>query len=643
MPDLAKHKIKKVLLQYWGYPEFRALQEEIILSVMSGKDTLALLPTGGGKSVCFQVPALAMEGICIVVSPLIALMKDQVFQLKRRQISAAAIYSGMSKKEIDITLDNCIYGNVKFLYVSPERLKTDLFLARMEKMKVSMLAIDEAHCISQWGYDFRPPYLEIASLRELLPGVPCIALTATATEAVKVDIQEKLNFQNGQVFQKSFARSNLSYSVFYEESKEKRLVEMLEKVPGTAVVYVRNRKRTKSIAEFLQSRRISASFYHAGLSNDQRAKRQEDWINNKTRVMVATNAFGMGIDKPDVRLVVHMDLPDSLEAYYQEAGRAGRDEKIAYATVLYNQSDTEGLLRNVETSFPAPETIKRVYQSLANFFKIASGSGFMESYDFELEHFAQSYKLEGIQAFYALKKLEELGFIEMNDAFHSSSKIAFLVDKGEIYSFQVANRMFDPLIKAVLRIYGGEIVGNFMNIKESLIAEKMKKQVGEIIQQLEALHDRGVIHYEKQNDKPKVTFLTERYNAEVLPLKASFLEERKQHYLAKVKSVIGYIEAKEQCRTKLLLAYFGEFTNEKCGVCDDCIRLKKEDKFEKWEGPALDDMILEKLEGKKALPFEEMKAGLKHVGDGQLKEMLREMVERGEIKLDESGLISLSE
>lgn len=354
--------IHEILQKYWGYSTFRPLQEDIIRSVMSGHDTLALLPTGGGKSVCFQVPGLATEGLCLVISPLIALMKDQVEQLTRRGILAQAIYSGMSNREIDIALDNCIYGHTKFLYISPERLQTELFQVRAAKMKIGLLAIDEAHCISQWGYDFRPPYLQIAEFRQLIPQVPCIALTATATEVVKKDIQEKLAFKNGAVFQKSFARANLSYSAFFEENKEKRLLEMLQKVPGTAVVYVRNRKRTQQAADYLRKMGISADFYHAGLPNDQRAKKQEAWIQNKTRVIVATNAFGMGIDKPDVRLVVHIDLPDSLEAYYQEAGRAGRDEKLAYATALFNQQDINQLRQNIQTSYPTEDLIRRVYQ-----------------------------------------------------------------------------------------------------------------------------------------------------------------------------------------------------------------------------------------------------------------------------------------
>ena len=410
-----------ILKQYWGYDHFRPLQEEIIDSILANNDTLALLPTGGGKSICFQVPALLREGICIVVSPLIALMKDQVEQLNRRHISAAAIYSGMSAREIDFCLDNCIYGNYKFLYVSPERLRTDLFLARSERMNISLLAVDEAHCISQWGYDFRPAYLEIAQFRATIPDINIVALTATATPPVQQDIQDRLSFKEGRVYQQSFARPNLSYSALYEEDKEKRLLKILSNVPGTAVVYARSRKRTEFIARQLRSRNIQADHYHAGLDTDSRAARQDAWVQNKTRVIVATNAFGMGIDKPDVRVVVHLDLPDSLEAYYQEAGRAGRDGKKAYAVILYNQNDTDRLIEGVERSFPPLAVLRSVYQNVANYLRIAVGSSMLASYDFDLDDFAQTYRMKSSEVYYAIKRLGETGFLQLNESFYSPS------------------------------------------------------------------------------------------------------------------------------------------------------------------------------------------------------------------------------
>ncbi|MEM1137932.1 MAG: ATP-dependent DNA helicase RecQ, partial [Bacteroidota bacterium] len=450
--------LHKILYQYWKYTTFRSLQEEIIQAVLAGKDTLALLPTGGGKSICFQVPALAKEGVCIVISPLIALMKDQVYQLNTRGIEAKAIYAGMSQREIDITLDNAIYGNIKFLYVSPERLKTEIFITRAAKMNISLLAIDEAHCISQWGYDFRPPYLELMQFRELIPNVPCIALTATATEVVKNDIQDKLGFdQNAGFFQKSFARENLSYSVYYEEDKEKRMLEILSKVAGSAIVYVRSRKRTKHFADFLRARKISASFYHAGLSNEERARRQDDWINNRTRVIVATNAFGMGIDKPDVRIVIHLDLPDNLEAYYQEAGRAGRDERKAFAVLLYNHNDIKQLKENIEISHPSIDKLKKVYQAVANYLKIAVGSGYLESYDFDLDDFVNTFKLPYLETYHALKKLEEQDFIQFNESFYAPSRLTIALSHDKLYEFQVANKEADKLIKILLRVYGAEI------------------------------------------------------------------------------------------------------------------------------------------------------------------------------------------
>lgn len=569
----------KILYHYWGYTAFRPLQDEIIQAVLAGNDTLALLPTGGGKSICFQVPALAKEGICIVVSPLIALMKDQVFQLNERGINAKAIYSGLSQREIDIILDNAIYGDIKFLYVSPERLKTEIFIARATRMKVGLLAIDEAHCISQWGYDFRPPYLEIAAFRKLIPDVTCIALTATATKEVKKDIQDKLLFtQSAVLFQKSFARVNLSYSTFYEENKEARLLRILRKVQGSAVVYVRSRKKTKNIADFLIRNRVSTTFYHAGLSNAQREERQEKWIQNKVRVMVATNAFGMGIDKPDVRLVVHVDLPDNLEAYYQEAGRAGRDEKKAYGVMLYNKADIEQLKTNIEVSHPSPAVLKKTYQALANYLKIAAGSGYMESYEFDLDAFVQTFNLPYLVTYHALKKLEEQGLIQFNESFFAPSRIIIKVGHDQLYQYQVANKQADVLIKVLLRVYGGEIFNHYININENKIARVLKKTAAIIKMQLEELQNAGLINYEPIKDKPCIVMLTERALVEKLPLNTRLLEERKKAYAEKVNAVIDYIENKDTCQTALLLKYFDEHSKEKCGICGNCTSNKNREK-----------------------------------------------------------------
>ena len=414
-----------ILKQYWGFDSFRPLQEDIIQSVLDGKDTLALLPTGGGKSICFQVPALVKEGICIVISPLIALMKDQVYNLQKRGIAAVAIFSGMHYKDIDRILDNCIYGNTKLLYLSPERLTSDLVRERIKKMKVSLIAVDEAHCISQWGYDFRPPYLQIAEIREYLPKVPIMALTATATPEVVKDIQEKLEFKRGEVFQQSFLRENLAYVVLEEEGKMEKLFKVLTGVRGSGLVYVRNRRKTKEIAMFLKKYRITADYYHAGLTNEERSQKQEAWINDKIRIIVATNAFGMGIDKPDVRVVVHMDLPDSLEAYFQEAGRAGRDGQKSYAVLLYNQGDKLDLERRFELSFPPLKEVRLTYQALGSYLQLAVGSGEGESYDFDLVEFSRVYGFSTVKTFNCLKVLERAGWIALSESIYIIRQVIY--------------------------------------------------------------------------------------------------------------------------------------------------------------------------------------------------------------------------
>jgi len=567
--------IHAILKQYWGYDAFRPLQEDIIRSVLAGKDTLALLPTGGGKSVCFQVPALAMDGLCIVISPLIALMKDQVENLKKRGIEAVAIYSGMNRRAIDITLDNCRFGNIKFLYVSPERIRTEIFIERFRLMKVNLLAVDEAHCISQWGYDFRPPYLQIAGLRKLVPQVPVIALTATATPEVRNDITEKLAFREPKVFAGSFARANLSYSVFETEDKERKMLDILQKVPGSSVVYVRSRKRTQEIARWLTKLSIQADYYHAGLSNEERAARQDNWLRGRSRVIVATNAFGMGIDKPDVRTVIHIDMPANLENYYQEAGRAGRDGKKAYAVALYHATDLENMQTTLAQTYPSMEMLRQVYQALANYFQVAAGGGFLASYDFEFEHFCKTYSLPAQETFYAMKRLEEEGFIQLTDAFYHPSRLLFSVDKKALYEFQVANSVYDPLIKTLLRMYGGDIFSNFIQISEKKLADYLQTDLLIMERMLTFLHQSNVVVYEKQKNKPQLIFTTVRHEASRLPLDVKQLHWRKNRDLDKLTAMMRYVAEHRRCRTLQLLEYFGEYIDQECGVCDVCVQKRK--------------------------------------------------------------------
>lgn len=564
-----------ILRQYWGYSAFRPLQEDIVNTVLAGHDTLVLMPTGGGKSLCYQVPTLVMEGVCIVVTPLIALMKDQVEQLKRRNIPAAAIFSGMHWREIDATLDNCIYGNTKFLYVSPERLQTEIVIERARKMNICLIAVDEAHCISAWGYDFRPPYLKIADFRTLLPKpVPLIALTASATPEVQADIQARLAMQNPHVFRQTFARPNLSYSALPEAEKESRLLRILGNVPGSAVVYVRSRRQTQQVAEFLYRNGVSADFYHAGLTTQQRDAKQSAWINNQIRVIVATNAFGMGIDKPDVRVVVHLDVPDTPEAYYQEAGRAGRDGKKAYAVLLYTPADLSTVEARTEQQYPSVELIRRTYQALANYTAVPTGAGQFASYDFDMHTFVTNFQLPPQDTHFALKQLEHEGFIGLTESYFRPSRLMMSVNNRELYEFQLRNPRYEPFIKLVLRMYGGELFTDFMTISETALARAFLIDQKEIEAMLQQLHERNVLIYEKQKDKPQLTFLTPRFDTSRLPIDTQLLDERKQRAMTKVRAMLRYVQNDTQCRTRLLQAYFGEEPGEACGICDNCVKKK---------------------------------------------------------------------
>ncbi|MBW6478576.1 MAG: RecQ family ATP-dependent DNA helicase [Bacteroidales bacterium] len=565
---------RQILLKYWGYSSFRPLQEEIIESVLEGNDTLALLPTGGGKSICFQVPAMARKGICIVVSPLIALMKDQVNNLNKRGIKAVAIYSGQSKSEIDMAIDNCVYGKIKFLYLSPERLTTDIIRLRLPKMKVSLVAIDEAHCISQWGYDFRPPYLKISEIRELLPGIPFLALTATATADVIEDICNKLEFRNGKVFRKSFERKNLVYAVINEENKLNRLLNICRKVPGTGIVYVRNRRKTKEISEFLVKNKISADYYHAGLDPKTRDNKQEAWIQEKRRIIVSTNAFGMGIDKPNVRFVVHMDLPESPEAYFQEAGRAGRDEKKAYAVLLFNKSDTIDLDHFYELSYPPLDFIKKVYNALGNYFQLAINSGKDKSFDFVLSDFCNHFQFDRFTVFNALKILEKEGYIFLSEALVNPSRMIILLNKEDLYRFVVANPNYDQFLKVILRSYSG-LFTEFTKIDENEIAVRTRLNDEKVSKTLWNLHRMNVVHYIPRNKDPQVTFVIGRTEIRDLSISAENYSDRKKYAGMRINAMKDYVESENRCRSTILLEYFGESDAPRCGVCDICLERNK--------------------------------------------------------------------
>lgn len=560
-----------ILEKYWGYHSFRPLQQAIIEAVLDRKDVLALLPTGGGKSICFQIPTLMRPGLCLVVSPLIALMKDQVDQLKTRGIAAAAIFSGMEYRAIDLTLDNCVYGRVKFLYVSPERLQTELLQKRIQKMKISLLAVDEAHCISQWGYDFRPAYLEIAALRVLIPHVNIIALTATATPAVQQDIQEKLRFARATRFQSSFARKNLVYVVRKTEDKRRQLLNILRHVPGTAIIYVNKRQDTRVVVQQLQKNGIQATAYHAGLTVLERKNKQESWTNGVTRVMVATNAFGMGIDKADVRLVVHLDLPSTLEAYYQEAGRAGRNEKKAYAVILHDEQDIKLLKERIEAANPTIGQLKQVYQHLANYYQIAVGSHNMTTHDFDLAAFAHVCGLKPQMIYHALKTLESEGIIQISEVFSQPAQLRIVANHKSLYAFQVAHDSYDLLIKTLLRLYGGELFSVFGHISVSRIANLLHTTPQKIEEQLRVLDRLAFIQYHPQKAMPQLTFITPRYPTTSLPLSGPRLKQRITTAQKKAAAMVHYVVQQHCCRHQLILTYFGEETVQKCKQCDICL------------------------------------------------------------------------
>lgn len=586
---------KEILKQYWNYDNFRGIQEEIIESIGKGHDTLGLMPTGGGKSITFQVPALAQPGLCLVITPLIALMKDQVRNLRDRGIKALAVYSGMTREEIVVALENCIFGDYKFLYISPERLDTDIFRAKLRNMKINMITVDESHCISQWGYDFRPAYLKISEIRELLPTVPVLALTATATPEVVKDIQTKLGFrEDSRIFRMSFERKNLAYIVRNTESKQEELLHILNSVSGSAIVYTRNRKRTREVAELLVNNEITATFYHAGLNNDVKDQRQRSWLSGESRVMVATNAFGMGIDKPDVRLVIHVDLPDSPEAYFQEAGRAGRDGQKAYAVLLYAKSDKATLSKRITDTFPDKEYIRKVYEDVNYYFQMAMGDGLGCTFAFNLDEFCRNFKHFPVQADSALKILTRAGYLEYTDEQDNASRILFTIHRDELYKLRETDPETEKLINVILRSYTG-LFTDYAYINEDSLAIRSGLTRQRIYEILLMLTRRHILHYIPRKKTPYIIYTRERQEASRLAITRDIYEERKESYITRIKAMTEYATAEDKCRSRMLLRYFGEKNEHNCGLCDVCLS-KHHSGMKLGEFQEMENQIREQLE-----------------------------------------------
>lgn len=566
---------REILIKYWGYSSFRPMQEEIVDAVIAGNDTLALLPTGGGKSVCFQVPALVMDGMCLVITPLIALMKDQVQNLKRIGIAAAAVYSGMHFNELEIIYNHAVFGKLKFLYVSPERLVTQRFIDLIPRMNINLIAVDESHCISQWGYDFRPPYLQIANIRPYLPGVPVLALTATATPAVVDDIQLRLKFSRKNVFQTSYERKNLTYNVIYHADKFGNLVKLFQRMSsGSGIVYVRNRRRTREMADYLTARGVKATYYHAGLEARQRDERQAAWMRGQFKVMVATNAFGMGIDKPDVRLVVHMDLPDSLEAYFQEAGRGGRDGLDSEAYLLVSDTDIKQLKDSFASTYPELTVIRNIYQAIGNYLQIPVGGGKETAYEFDISHFSKQYGFQVIDVFNAMQLLEREGLLMMTEGLRTSSRIFVTASREDVYRFQVEQPAYDGFVKMLLRNYPG-LLTDFVNIREDEIARRIGVDPAIVSDTLMKLQQLNLLTYLPKKDKPVLLMLSERRDASDIQLSREVYADRKQAAGRRLQAVIDFVNNDEVCRSRQLLRYFGEIFDRRCGKCDVCIQRNK--------------------------------------------------------------------
>lgn len=620
----------KILKQYWGYDEFRPLQEDIIHSVSEGKDTLGLMPTGGGKSLTFQVPTMAMEGLCLVVTPLIALMKDQVDNLRSRNIKALAVYSGMTRQEIITTLENAVFGDYKFLYVSPERLATQLFLSKLKDMNICLLVVDESHCISQWGYDFRPSYLKIAEIRKYIPEIPVLALTATATSEVIDDIQEQLHFRVKNIYKKSFERKNLAYLVRNTEGKQEELIKALKHISGSGIVYVRSRQKTKELSDYLNQQGFSADYYHAGLSSLDKTKKQNAWKGNKTRIIVCTNAFGMGIDKPDVRVVVHMDLPNSVEEYFQEAGRAGRDGNKAYAIVLYNRNDGIKLKKRIKDEFPDRDFIVNVYEYLAYYYQIAEGFGIGTMYDFNLREFCAIYKLPLLPTHNALRMLDLAGYIEYTDEIDNRSRLMFTIYRDDLYHYDF-DKEYEHLVNTILRLYTG-IFTNYATIDEEDIALRLTVSRRDIYEKLKTLSKRNIIDYIPHKKTPLIAYTQARIDKKYLQIPRSVNEERKERFEERIKAMNHYTEQADVCRSRLLLAYFGEDDAVDCRQCDVCLA-KKDSKLNQKVFDEISCTIKNTL-ANKVLSIEFIISSLPQYSSKNVIHVIRFLVDRGELKME---------
>ena len=584
-------KFQSILQKYWGYPDFRGIQRNIIESIASGRDTLGLMPTGGGKSITFQVPALAQEGVCIVITPLIALMKDQVQHLREHGILADAIYADKSRSEILQTLDNAIFGGVKILYVSPERLASDMFQTKLRHIHVSFITVDEAHCISQWGYDFRPSYLQIASIREMKPGIPILALTATATPEVVDDIQERLHFKEKNVFKMSFERKNLAYVVREAEDKQGEMIHILQSVGGSAIVYARSRKRTKEMAQLLSQQGITATFYHAGLDPDVKDQRQKAWQKDEVRVMCATNAFGMGIDKPDVRVVIHIDCPDSLEAYFQEAGRAGRDGQKSYAVLLYNKHDELKLCKRVDDTFPSKELIQDIYEHLAYFYQIGVGSGQGKTFEFDIEKFCVTYKYFPTKVDAALRILERSGYLHYEDNPDGKARVMFLLGRNDLYQLDQLAPSQDAVVTALLRSYGSLFV-DLTYIDETMIARQAELTIQQVYFALKSLAARHIIQFIPRRKIPFISYTRDRVDGDKVVIPKEVWESRREQYEKRIKSMIRYAKNDEVCRSRQLLAYFGEENDRDCKQCDVCLADQTEEREKELRRKVAENQII---------------------------------------------------